>query len=154
MEDVGTIKYTIQAAEEISNAGNPFGAWERVLTLTDEFPDDPEVNKLAMRLTTRVGEFVSTLEKAKQLEQNNQVGSSLAWYFKARRSYPAELRRGDGDPTACSTRCCRRTSGTLTSATPHRQLQANPRSSRMPGWICRRGRAAGGAGGLSPWASG
>lgn len=89
MEDISTIKYTIQAAEEISNAGNPFGAWERILTLTDEFPDDPEVNKLAMKLTTRVGEFVSTLEKAKQLEQNNQVGSSLAWYLKARRSYPA-----------------------------------------------------------------
>ena len=29
------------------------------------------------------------LEKAKQLEQNNQLGSSLAWYLKARRTYPA-----------------------------------------------------------------
>ena len=89
MEDVSTIRYTIQAAEEISNAGNPHGAWERILTLTEEFPDDPEVNKLAMKLTTRVGDFVSTIDRAKQLEQNNQLGSSLAWYLKARRSYPA-----------------------------------------------------------------
>ncbi|MFT5857759.1 MAG: hypothetical protein ACI8XO_005021 [Verrucomicrobiales bacterium] len=89
MEDVSTIKYTIQAAEEISNAGNPWGAWERIQTLTEQFPRDPEVNKLAMQLTTKVGEFVSTLQKAEQLEENNQVGSSLAWYLKARRTYPA-----------------------------------------------------------------
>ena len=96
MEDVGTITYTIQAAEEISNAGNPYGAWERILTLTEQFPNDPEVNKLAMRLTTQVGSFVSTLEKAKQLEDNNQVGSSLAWYLKARRTYPASTVAGTG----------------------------------------------------------
>lgn len=88
MEDVATIKYAIKAAEEISNAGNPHGAWERIQTLTENFPDDPEVNKLAMKLTTRVGAFVGTLEKAKQLEQSNQLGSSLAWYLKARRTYP------------------------------------------------------------------
>ena len=88
IKDVQTIEYTIQAAEEISNAGNPYGAWERILTLTEQFPDDPKVNKLAMKLTTQVGEFVSILEKAKRLEQNNQVGSSLAWYLKARRTYP------------------------------------------------------------------
>ena len=45
-------------------------------------------SNIAMKLTTSVGAFVSTLEKAKQLEQNNQLGSSLAWYLKARRTYP------------------------------------------------------------------
>ena len=88
---VRDIEKNIAAAEEISNSGTPFSsyaAWERIQVLTKSFPDDPKVNKLAMKLTTNVGEFVSTLEKAKQLEQNNQLGSSLTWYLKARRTFP------------------------------------------------------------------
>lgn len=88
MEKVQTIEFSIKAAEEIANSGNPYGAWERIVSLTTQFPDDPKLNHLALNLTTRVGEFVSTLDRAKRLEESNQVGSSLAWYLRARRQYP------------------------------------------------------------------
>lgn len=78
----------MEASQMLSDRGDRYGAWEQIMSLIEDYPDDQEANKLAVTLTKQVGEFVSTLEKAKRLEDNNQVGSSLAWYLKARRTYP------------------------------------------------------------------
>jgi hypothetical protein len=48
-----------------------------------------DVNQLRANLTTEAAEFVRTLRTAEQLEQMDEIGSSLAWFLKARKLYPA-----------------------------------------------------------------
>jgi hypothetical protein len=38
---------------------------------------------------TEAAKFVRTLRTAEQLEQKDEIGSSLAWFLKARKLYPA-----------------------------------------------------------------
>jgi hypothetical protein len=52
-------------------------------------PDDSKLNQLRANLTTEAAEFVRTLRTAEQLEQKDEVGSSLAWFLKARKLFPA-----------------------------------------------------------------
>ena len=61
-----------------------------------EFPDDSKLNQLRANLTTEASEFVHTLRTAEQLEKKEQVGSSLAWYLKAQKIYPASSFAQDG----------------------------------------------------------
>jgi hypothetical protein len=44
---------------------------------------------LRAELTTQASEFVQAIRRADELEAKNQTGSSLSWYLKARRIYPA-----------------------------------------------------------------
>jgi hypothetical protein len=43
----------------------------------------------ARHLTTEAADFARTLRTAEQLEKKDEIGSSLAWYLKARKIYPA-----------------------------------------------------------------
>ena len=38
---------------------------------------------------TEASDFVRTLRTAEKLESQDEIGSSLAWYLKARKIYPA-----------------------------------------------------------------
>ena len=40
-------------------------------------------------LTTQAADFVRTVRSAQELEKKEQIGSSLAWYLKAQKLYPA-----------------------------------------------------------------
>jgi len=50
--------------------------------------NDTKLNELRANLTTEAAEFVRSIRTAQQLEQKDQLGSSLAWYLKAQKLYP------------------------------------------------------------------
>jgi len=80
IENITRIDIAIQQAQKLSQVGNPHGAWETVEEVFTEFPDDPPLSKARSDYATRVAPFVSALNKAEELEEREQNGSSLAWY--------------------------------------------------------------------------
>ncbi|MBP7950821.1 MAG: hypothetical protein KA004_14310 [Verrucomicrobiales bacterium] len=76
-------------ADELARNDNPFGAWESVQEALKDQPEDTDLNKRNGQFASQVSEFVSTLNKAKKLEEANHFGASLSWYLKALRIYPA-----------------------------------------------------------------
>lgn len=89
LEKMTIVETTILKAREIVRRGDPCGAWESAETAHKDFPDDNELNQLRADLTIQAADFVQTLHQAEALEKKNQPGSSLAWYLKARKKYPA-----------------------------------------------------------------
>ena len=89
LEKMGLVEAAIVRAQEIASRGDAAGAWESAESARKEFPDDNKLNQLRADLTTRASEFVRAIQRAGELEEKNQPGSSLAWYLKARQIYPA-----------------------------------------------------------------
>ncbi|MEM0896358.1 MAG: hypothetical protein AAGJ79_05680, partial [Verrucomicrobiota bacterium] len=96
VEGVLKIDTGLQQAGSLEQSGNPFGAWELVRILERDYGEDGKLSKANNRLTTQVAEFVKTLNKAEQLEKDGQVGSSLAWFLKAKQMYPNSSFAGEG----------------------------------------------------------
>ena len=88
LEDMQVVEGTIARSTEIAKRGDYFGAWEGVERMSKQFPDDTKLNELRANLTTEAAEFVRSIRTAQQLEQKDQLGSSLAWYLKAQKLYP------------------------------------------------------------------
>ena len=89
LEKMALVEAAIVKAREISSRGDAAGAWESAEAALKEFPDDIKLNQLRAELTTQASEFVKAIRRADDLEAKNQTGSSLSWYLKARRIYPA-----------------------------------------------------------------
>ena len=83
-------------ANSLQQQGNAAGAWETIEKAYLEFPEDTEVSRLRSDLSVRATEFVGALQKAKQHEDRQQVGSALAWYLKAKSQYPPSSFAGEG----------------------------------------------------------
>ena len=66
-----------------------------------KFPDDSKLNEMRADLTTQAADFVRTLRTAQDLEQKDEIGSSLAWYLKAQKIYPDSEFAQDGIQPAC-----------------------------------------------------
>src|SRR5438093_11068899 len=96
LEQMQTIETAIIQAGEIEKRGDYAGAWETVEKVFKQFPDDTKLNQLRATLTTEAADFVRTLRTAQQLEEKEQVGSSLAWFLKAQKIYPASEFAQDG----------------------------------------------------------
>jgi hypothetical protein len=64
--------------------------------VSTQFPDDSKLNQMRANLTTQAADFVRTLRSAQELEKRDQVGSSLAWFLKAQKMYPASEFAGEG----------------------------------------------------------
>ena len=77
----------MKQADTLLNAGQSYAAWEIVAKTFQRFPDDVPLSTKYADLATEVAEFVRALKKANGLEEE-QKGSSLAWYLSARRYYP------------------------------------------------------------------
>jgi hypothetical protein len=60
-----------------------------------QFPEDTRLNQQRATLTTQAADFVRTVRTAQDLEKQDQVGSSLAWYLKAQKLYPQSELAGD-----------------------------------------------------------
>jgi tetratricopeptide (TPR) repeat protein len=88
LENMQLIEGTIARCNEIAKRGDYAGAWESAERMYKQFPDDTKLNQLRASLTTEAAEFVRSLRIAQQLEDKDQVGSSLAWYLKAQKIYP------------------------------------------------------------------
>jgi hypothetical protein len=89
LEDMQTVESAIIRSNEIAKRGDYAGAWESIEKAFQQFPDDSKLNQVRANLTTEAADFVRTIRTAEQLEQKDQVGSSLAWYLKAQKIYPA-----------------------------------------------------------------
>ena len=88
LDQMQVIEGAIIQSNEIAKRGDYPGAWETLEKVFQQFPDDSKLNQLRANLTTQAADFVRTLRKAEDLEQKDQVGSSLAWYLKAQKIYP------------------------------------------------------------------
>jgi hypothetical protein len=80
----------------MSRQGDYAGAWEAVEKTFEKFPDDSKLNEMRADLTTQAADFVRTIRTAQDLEQKDEVGSSLAWYLKAQKIYPSSEFAEDG----------------------------------------------------------
>ena len=89
LDQMQLIETAIIQAGEIEKRGDYAGAWETLEKAYLQNPDDSKLNQLRANLTTEAADFVRTLRGAEQLEKKDEIGSSLAWYLKARKLYPA-----------------------------------------------------------------
>jgi hypothetical protein len=96
LDDMQQIEGAIIQATEIERQGNYAGAWETVEQTYQQFPEDSKLNQIRANLTTEAADFVRTLRTAQQLEKEDQPGSSLAWFLKARQIYPASQFASEG----------------------------------------------------------
>lgn len=89
LDDMAKVEAAIIRAQEVEKRGDYAGAWESAESAFRDFPDDNKLNQLRANLTTRASDFVRSLKEAEEQERKNQEGSSLAWYLKAQKAYPA-----------------------------------------------------------------
>jgi tetratricopeptide (TPR) repeat protein len=90
IRNIHRIDGAILVATQAASHGNSFAAWEALATLREEFPDDPKLGREIETLTPKVSTFVNALERAKNFEnrRQQQTGSAIAWYLRAKRIYP------------------------------------------------------------------
>lgn len=91
-----TIETSMIQAQEMAKQGDYAGAWESVEKTFEKFPDDSKLNEMRADLTTEAADFVRTIRTAQDMEQKDQIGSSLAWYLKAQKIYPSSEFAEDG----------------------------------------------------------
>ena len=96
LDQMQVIETVMIQAQEVAKRGDYAGAWEAVEKVFKQFPDDSKLNEMRADLTTEAADFVRTLRTAQDLEQKDEVGSSLAWYLKAQKIYPASEFAEDG----------------------------------------------------------
>ena len=96
LDDMQKIETALAEADILRKSGDYAGAWENVESVYKDFPDDSKLNDVRAALTTEAPEFVHTLRNAQDLEQKDEVGSSLAWYLKAQKLYPSSQFAHDG----------------------------------------------------------
>jgi hypothetical protein len=89
MTDMQSIEAAILRAEEMKRQSNFPGAWESVEKVAPQYPNDSKLNQVRADLTTQAADYVRTIRNAQDLEKKEQLGSSLAWYLKAQKIYPA-----------------------------------------------------------------
>jgi hypothetical protein len=90
MTNLMKIETALGKAQEFSNVGQNYSAWEQLATIREEFPDDPKLGREIELLAPKVADFTLALDKARQFESRTprQTGSALSWYLKARNIYP------------------------------------------------------------------
>ncbi len=94
--DMQVIETALVQAQEIEKNQNFPGAWESAEKAFRKFPDDNKLNQARADLTTKASDFVHAIRVAEDLEEKGQPGSSLAWYLRAQKLYPASEFAHDG----------------------------------------------------------
>jgi hypothetical protein len=89
LDDMALVEAAVIRAQEVEKRGDFAGAWESAESAYRQFPDDNKLNQVRANLTTRAADFVRALKQAEEQEKKDQFGSSLAWYLKAQKNYPA-----------------------------------------------------------------
>jgi len=96
IDSIQTIEIAMMQANAMAQQSNYAGAWESVEKIAGQYPNDNKLSQARANLTTQAADFVRTLRGAQDLEKKDQVGSSLAWYLKARKMYPGSEFAGEG----------------------------------------------------------
>jgi len=89
LDDMAQVEAAVIRAQEVEKRGDFAGAWESAEAAYRQFPEDNKLNQIRANLTTRASDFVRALKQAEEQEKKDQLGSSLAWYLKAQKDYPA-----------------------------------------------------------------
>ena len=84
IKNIGEIDGTVVGAKEYVNNGLLYAAWEKLATVHEKFPDDPVLNQEMTKLAPQVADFTMALKKAKDFENEGQIGSALGWFYKAK----------------------------------------------------------------------
>jgi hypothetical protein len=96
LDEIQKIEIAMMQANAMAQQTNYAGAWESVEKIAALYPDDNKLSQTRANLTTQAADFVRTLRSAQDLEKKDQVGSSLAWYLKAKKLYPGSEFAGEG----------------------------------------------------------
>ncbi len=96
LDQIQKIEIAMMQANAMAQQSNYAGAWESVEKIAAQYPDDNKLSQTRANLTTQAAEFVRTLRSAQEMEKKEQVGSSLAWYLKAKKLYPGSEFAGEG----------------------------------------------------------
>lgn len=90
IQNIMKIEAAIGKAKEFTAMGQPYAAWEELRKMRDQkvFSQDPDLGNEIANLSTQVSDLANALETAQSLENNQEIGSALAWYVKARAIYP------------------------------------------------------------------
>lgn len=96
LDSIQAIEIAMMQANAMAQQSNYAGAWESVEKIAAKYPDDNKLSQTRANLTTQAADFVRTLRSAQDLEKKDQVGSSLAWYLKAKKLYPGSEFASDG----------------------------------------------------------
>ena len=89
LQKIQTIEASLLRAQEMKRQSNFAGAWESVERTAQDFPEDTKLNQARAEMTSLAADFVRAVRTAQELEKKEQVGSSLAWFLKAQKIYPA-----------------------------------------------------------------
>ena len=96
LDQIQAIEIAMMQANAMAQQSNFAGAWESVEKISGKYPEDNKLSQTRANLTTQAADFVRTLRSAQDLEKKEQVGSSLAWYLKAKKLYPGSEFAGEG----------------------------------------------------------
>ncbi|MFD2257520.1 hypothetical protein ACFSSA_12630 [Luteolibacter algae] len=98
IENLRTIEAALGKAGEFSRIGQNYSAWEQLAEIREQFPDDPKLGRELELLAPKVADFTLALDKAKQFENRSQeqTGSALTWYLKARSIHPQSQQAEEG----------------------------------------------------------
>ncbi len=90
MKNITKIEAGLEIANRLKDAGQPYGAYENLRLLRDDFPDDPVLAGRIADLSSSVSVFTNALDKAKTMEERTpaQTGTALSWYLEAKRLHP------------------------------------------------------------------
>lgn len=88
LENITDIEKAVGSAQELSDFGQVYAAWERLSEVHDRFPDDPVLNQVMTSLAPKVADFTKAIDQAAAHEQRGNQGSALSWYYKARHLHP------------------------------------------------------------------
>ena len=96
LEIVQAAELALEKAKLLERNRDPFGAWEVVEIASENWRDDPDLNRMRADLSVRASEFVSSVSKARDAENDRDYGASLTWYLNAQSRYPASQLANEG----------------------------------------------------------
>ncbi len=96
LEKMTSIESALMRAEEVAKRGDAAGAWESVEKAFLQFPEDNKLNQARADYTMKASDFVRSLRIAEEQEKNGAIGTSLAWYLKAKKLYPPSEYAAEG----------------------------------------------------------
>ncbi len=88
LNKVSKVEEVTLTADKFVKMGDSFGAWEELKEVSQDFPDDNEVNLRLAKLSEKCASFINALNDAKADEEKGRLGISLSGYLRAERIYP------------------------------------------------------------------
>ncbi len=98
INNLRSIESSIAKANEFSNMGQDYAAYEQLAKVRERFPDDPKLGRELELLAPKVADFTKAINKAQQLEKRmpKQTGSAFAWYLRAQKVFPQSTIADEG----------------------------------------------------------